>query len=341
MTLYVRGAGMRLARIEVDAVALTYTRTYLHPDQLGSATAGTSQSGAVLWREQYAPYGDKLTAPTANDDLGSFTGHIDDDATTDMNLTYMQARYYDPGAGRFTSTDPVTFLDTGTPGMVNRYAYTMGDPVNMVDPDGQCSGAVYGSSGGVNEFCTGLADGLVGSYYGAYGSLASFGVFGSKAANRAQLVGRAIDTGATLFINNSKSVSELVYANLVDQGIAYHAGNFVGAAAPAIAITRGLGASTSASAGIGASNGLLARYGGAYAAVDGFLKEAEAAGFDTSEINNDLLGNVALAGAAGGQVNYDSGTGSVTVTFSQGQTATGSRIKRVVTEEIGQLKENE
>jgi len=75
MTLYVRGAGMALARIEVDTVALTYTRIYLHPDQLGSATAGTSQSGAVLWREQYAPYGDKLTAPAANDDLGSFIGH--------------------------------------------------------------------------------------------------------------------------------------------------------------------------------------------------------------------------------------------------------------------------
>ncbi|GLQ22520.1 hypothetical protein GCM10007853_03940 [Algimonas ampicilliniresistens] len=137
MTLYVRGAGMSLARIEVDTVALTYTRTYLHPDQLGSATAGTSQSGAVLWREQYAPYGDKLTAPAANDDLGSFTGHIDDDATTDMNLTYMQARYYDPGAGRFTSIDPVTFLDTMEPGMVNRYAYTMGDPVNLIDPLGE------------------------------------------------------------------------------------------------------------------------------------------------------------------------------------------------------------
>jgi RHS repeat-associated protein len=137
MTLYVRGAGMTLARIEVDTVALTYTRTYLHPDQLGSATAGTSQSGAVLWREQYAPYGDKLTAPAANDDLGSFTGHIDDDATTDMNLTYMQARYYDPGAGRFTSVDPVTFLDTGEPSQLNRYMYANNDPVNVLDPDGR------------------------------------------------------------------------------------------------------------------------------------------------------------------------------------------------------------
>jgi RHS repeat-associated protein len=137
MTLYVRGAGMDLARIEVDTVAGTYTRTYLHADQLGSATAGTNQSGAVLWREQYAPYGDKLTAPAANDDLGSFTGHIDDDATTDMNLTYMQARYYDPGAGRFTSIDPVTFMDTMEPGMVNRYAYANNDPINLIDPSGE------------------------------------------------------------------------------------------------------------------------------------------------------------------------------------------------------------
>jgi hypothetical protein len=48
----------------------------------------------------------------------------------------MQARYYDPVMGRFLSVDPVGFLDTGAPGMFNRYSYTLNDPIGNFDPDG-------------------------------------------------------------------------------------------------------------------------------------------------------------------------------------------------------------
>jgi RHS repeat-associated protein len=41
------------------------------------------------------------------DDQG-FTGHIQDTST---GLTYMQARYCDPVAGRFLSTDPIGYED--------------------------------------------------------------------------------------------------------------------------------------------------------------------------------------------------------------------------------------
>lgn len=135
MTLYIQGAGQTVTRIEVDTAASTLTRTYLHPDHLGSAAAGTSQSGTVLWREQYTPYGEKLTAPAANDNQGGFTGHIDD---VDTGLNYMQARYYDPSLARFLSIDPVGFLETGSPSMFNRYAYSVNDPVNNTDPSGEC-----------------------------------------------------------------------------------------------------------------------------------------------------------------------------------------------------------
>lgn len=49
----------------------------------------------------------------------------------------MQARYYDPVIGRFLSVDPVGFLDKGNPGYFNRYAYTMNNPINAIDPDGE------------------------------------------------------------------------------------------------------------------------------------------------------------------------------------------------------------
>ena len=108
--------------------------TYLHPDHLGSAQAGTRANGTVAWREQYTPFGEQLQNPAANDNLDGFTGHIKD---SDTGLNYMQARYYDPVIGRFLSIDPVTFLDLPEPGQFNRYAYTWNDPINATDPTGK------------------------------------------------------------------------------------------------------------------------------------------------------------------------------------------------------------
>jgi hypothetical protein len=39
---------------------------------------------------------------------------------------------------RFLAPDPVGFA-SGGPGYFNRYAYTMNDPVNLVDPDGEAA----------------------------------------------------------------------------------------------------------------------------------------------------------------------------------------------------------
>ena len=136
-TDYVTGPTGTLARITNDVV------TYLHPDHLGSAQAGTRANGTVAWREQYTPFGEQLQNPAANDNLDGFTGHIKDSATglnpcifPSENCT-VQARYYDPVIGRFLSVDPVTFLDTGEPEFFNRYSYTANDPLNFTDPDGE------------------------------------------------------------------------------------------------------------------------------------------------------------------------------------------------------------
>lgn len=129
-TDYVAGPAGTLARIANGH------ETYLHPDHLGSAQSGTDKTGKVVWREHYTPFGEQLQNPAANDNLDGFTGHIKDSAT---GLNYMQARYYDPVIGRFLSVDPVTLLDNGNPGNFNRYAYTLNDPINLIDPNGECS----------------------------------------------------------------------------------------------------------------------------------------------------------------------------------------------------------
>lgn len=130
------------ARITTDGAGIDSV-TYMHDDpvcfsqtkstRLGSASLATDDTGAVSWAESYTPFGETLLNPAANDNQGGFTGHIKDKLT---GLNYMQARYYDPNMGRFLSIDPVGFLETGHPGMFNRYAYTFNDPINLADPDG-------------------------------------------------------------------------------------------------------------------------------------------------------------------------------------------------------------
>ncbi|MCV2886484.1 RHS repeat-associated core domain-containing protein [Aestuariibacter sp. AA17] len=60
-----------------------------------------------------------------------YTGHKFD---TDLGLSYMQARYYDPVIGRFYSNDPIGFRDVHS---FNRYAYANNNPYKYVDPDGK------------------------------------------------------------------------------------------------------------------------------------------------------------------------------------------------------------
>ncbi len=131
-TDYINLAGASLRLVNNQA-------TYTHKDHLGSPIAATNGTGAVLWREIYRPYGEKVNGAVqnsgaANAENESFTGHIDD---TSLGLTYMQARYYDPAIGRFLSNDPMSFMGSGySPAYFNRYAYTANNPVNNIDPDG-------------------------------------------------------------------------------------------------------------------------------------------------------------------------------------------------------------
>jgi len=66
-------------------------------------------------------------------------------------MFYMQARWYDPGAGRFLSVDPL-IRSAATPQSANPYSYTENNPVNGIDPTGESllwsgsSGRLTGSS---------------------------------------------------------------------------------------------------------------------------------------------------------------------------------------------------
>jgi RHS repeat-associated protein len=107
---------------------------YYHNDIAGTPIAATNESGAVLWRESYRPYGERLTnsAASSGNDVW-FTSRRQD---VDSGLVYMGARYYDPVVGRFISTDPVGVDEANVHGF-NRYAYANNNPLRYTDPDGR------------------------------------------------------------------------------------------------------------------------------------------------------------------------------------------------------------
>ena len=141
--------------------------TFLHPNVTGSPIMATDASGAVLWREDYQAYGERIrkesgstsangsnpaTAPAANN-RAWFTGKLHDETT---GLSYFGARYYDPQVGRFMGFDPVGF-DEKSPLSFNRYAYANNNPLKFVDPDGRnpalaealgLAGRAYGPAAG-------------------------------------------------------------------------------------------------------------------------------------------------------------------------------------------------
>lgn len=110
--------------------------TYYHPDASGSPTAATDEYGNVLWREAYAPYGERLRqdlSPRTN--RLWFTGHPQDE---DSGLIYAGARHYDPVVGRFLSVDPAA-AEPDNQFAFNRYAYGNNNPYRFADPDGESS----------------------------------------------------------------------------------------------------------------------------------------------------------------------------------------------------------
>jgi RHS repeat-associated protein len=93
----------------------------------------TDATGAVVWKENYRPYGERLNnQPAASQNKLGFAGKAFDAAT---GLSYMGARYYDPVLGRFMGVDPKGANPEDLHSL-NRYAYANNNPYKYVDPDG-------------------------------------------------------------------------------------------------------------------------------------------------------------------------------------------------------------
>ena len=107
--------------------------TLVHADGLGSTTDITSPTGASLAWSEYQPFGVVRTAgASAGAPVLPFA--YASQYRDPTGLYDLRAREYDPGTGRFLSTDPVKARIGKA--YVGAYVYASNNPVVLVDPSG-------------------------------------------------------------------------------------------------------------------------------------------------------------------------------------------------------------
>lgn len=122
----------------------SWSANYYITDHLGSVRVVTDAEGNKLDTYDYMPYGRELIADTDNTTDYRFTGKEKQTAFGESNIYDSFARFQNT-TGRFMSIDPKaeSFYH------ISPYTYCAGDPVNLVDPDGEI---IKDPDGMVDEF---------------------------------------------------------------------------------------------------------------------------------------------------------------------------------------------
>lgn len=130
---YVYAASRLLAGTKPGVATYHY-----HLDHLGSPRLITGPGGVKQAYHVYYPYGDEATSTYQDSERMKFTGHEREFAAAGAadDLDSMHSRFFNPVNGRFLAVDPARANPT-EPQSWNRYAYTQGNPLGFVDPDGE------------------------------------------------------------------------------------------------------------------------------------------------------------------------------------------------------------
>jgi RHS repeat-associated protein len=96
----------------------------------------TDEQGNIIQAYTYDPFGGLQDGAKDKLNRYRFVGLAHDDAT---DLTYMNARWYDPDVGRFTARDKVSPSLRDTQEQV-RYHYAHNNPISRSDPTGLLDG---------------------------------------------------------------------------------------------------------------------------------------------------------------------------------------------------------
>jgi RHS repeat-associated protein len=146
-TYYVWNAGQVIAEYSNAAPTAPASPMYYHPDRLSTRLI-TDGSGNVVGAEDVMPFGEDPGSPlgtggTGLSDKHHFTNYERDPETaqgssgsaTQTGLDYAVNRHYANRLGKFMQPDPMGGF-IGNPQSLNRYTYSLADPISLFDPTG-------------------------------------------------------------------------------------------------------------------------------------------------------------------------------------------------------------
>ena len=136
---YIHAGNRPIAIYTQRSTGVNDTR-YLHADNLGSITVITNETGVVVERLSYDPFGkrrnlDGSDASTALTSAQLRHGYTEHEHLDEVGLIHMNGRVYNPTLGRFASADPFVSRPANSQSF-NRYSYVRNNPLKYVDPSG-------------------------------------------------------------------------------------------------------------------------------------------------------------------------------------------------------------
>ena len=111
----------------------------------GSTTTGPLIKGYVAYSKTQVTFTPIEKAEYQGSIAGNLKGYTSQEALAEHGLVHMNARIYDPKAGRFLSADSI-IPDPNNPDAYNRYMYVVGNPMMYRDPSGHSFSANDASS---------------------------------------------------------------------------------------------------------------------------------------------------------------------------------------------------
>ena len=134
---YIYAGGVLISTVKKSGG--TTTVSFIHSDHLGSTSAVTDSTGAVLQSMDYYPFGSQRIC--AGVSCSAEKRYIGEYYDVDTALNYLNARYYDSSLGRFISEDSMFWSPEGfltDPQQQDSYSYARNNPITLSDPSGQC-----------------------------------------------------------------------------------------------------------------------------------------------------------------------------------------------------------
>jgi RHS repeat-associated protein len=122
--------------------------TWITTDHLSTPRIGTDENQVIVWKREGAAFGQAKAEKDPDGDGKNrnirlrFPGQL---ADSESGLYYNWNRYYDPGTGRYMTSDRI-----GLQGGINTFGYVRGNPLIQIDPHGLDNFRVHGFD--VNNF---------------------------------------------------------------------------------------------------------------------------------------------------------------------------------------------